>query len=110
MCTTHHDCSKSKCLPVILQHLDEVLLGWLWDEGEAGLQGVLQRTKPVIGRDVLERVRGGRNISVCVCVHASVLVAIPPGGMVGTQQSHTHHIRAGAGSGLLTRVHTHDGQ
>ena len=45
---SYHDGFKSEDLVVILQHLDEVFLGRLWDEGQARLERVLVRTKAVV--------------------------------------------------------------
>ena len=53
-CTiTHHYGSKAKYLAIVLQHLDKVLLGWLRNEGETRLLAVLQRPKPIVGRQLL---------------------------------------------------------
>ena len=41
-CLAHHDGSKAEYLSIILQHLDEVLLGWLRDQGETRLLAILQ--------------------------------------------------------------------
>ena len=50
---SHHHCRKSEDSPIIFQHLDEVFLGRLGDEGETRLLAVLQTAKPVVGREGL---------------------------------------------------------
>ena len=55
---THHDGGKAEYLAIVLQHLDKVLLGWLRNERKTRLLAILQRSKPIVGGQLL---RGWEN-------------------------------------------------